>query len=736
MSMGRYLRCIGQTIDSSVHGEVTTVNGSPIASVKIGNTTYTRVLDEISPVQLNYTVPTDIPQTITASTSTSETLQTNVSINLWGAMGNYSVVGNTGSITGDATLHRSNVSSQHPYGPLQITLSASGNGTHTGDIELNICSSGEAFVDGEFGNRSMYRTFSFPYNLNISYSPTPSIPSYPSPTPPVDTTTPNGNVSCIFVGIGEDNNWGGTPDSWVGDLESGLDFVGPGSEYGNVFQGGGSSGNGIFNSMSAALESTAESILNDNTPNDYIVILVGPLYNNGNPDEGSVAKSYIESLLNYNGNYLTPGNWNTFTIISIGGVADDVKEMQSTLEENNIWVLGLEIAPPIDAINTIMSMGTTSSMSGDHFPCIAENMPMATALGTLLQIARGEPHEMSDDLINVTFTSDYTDIPAILMPYGLVSHYNDYLEHDSIGRMQAGNSDSVIIYTENALEEYQQLPISNYYTTWNYADSVTNFEGKFYSPIKLWYNENIAFDYNLGILLNGGSFSVTSEYSYPLFIFNASTINTIDIDDNFENVASSISSVFSTSGGGGIFVDPYGLSKWHTFMDALDWKDIMSKSFCLYVNPNIVTILKMLTNKWHPNNPDSFNDNLLLKKKANYAYLYNHNGDGSACTPLEDNAWYIPFNYVQLCGYEEDTVVGDSAFNIIQEMLGFATNEGGKWNNIIELAVPTYMHQPGGNTVVMPYYVSKRFIPSLYGSSSSSGRSFFTSENCAGINEQ
>ena len=198
ISMGRYLRYIGQTIDSNVHGEVTTVNNSPIASVKINNTTYTRVLDEISPVQLNYTVPTDVPQTINASTSTSETLRTTVSVNLWGAMGNYSVVGNTGSITGDATLERANVSLQYPYGPLQIALSASGNGIHTGNIRLNIRSSGDAFVDGEFGNRSMYRTFTFPYNLNISYSPIPSIPDYPSPTPPVDTTTPNGNVSCIF----------------------------------------------------------------------------------------------------------------------------------------------------------------------------------------------------------------------------------------------------------------------------------------------------------------------------------------------------------------------------------------------------------------------------------------------------------------------------------------------------------------------------------------------------------
>lgn len=730
--MARYIRNISANINGTMHLKVTTANDSPIGNITANGVTYTRVLSEISPVQLNYGVPTDIPHTISASTTSANSLRANVNINLYGAMGDYAVVGNTGSITGDASLERANVSTQHSWGPLQIAVQATGSGEHTGSVTLNISSSGNAISGGILGPQTMYRTFTFPYSLNISYSPTPSIPSYPSPTPPVDTTTPNGNVSCIFVGIGEDNNWGGTPDSWVGDLESGLDFVGPGDEYGNVFQGGGSDGNGIFNSMSSALDSTAESILNDNTPNNYIVILVGPLYNNGNPGEGSVAKSYIESLLGYSGNYFAPGSWNTFTIISIGGVADDVKAMQSTLEENNIWVLGLEIAPPIDAINTIMSMGTTSAMDGNPFPCMTENMPMATALGTLLQIARGEPHEMSDDLINVTFTSDYTDIPAILMPYGLVSHYNDY--HDSIGRMQADNSDSVVVYTENALEEYQQLPISNYYTTWNYEGGTTNFGGKFYSPIKLWYNENITFNDNLGILLGGGSFDVTSEYSYPLFIFNASTINTIDTDDNFENVASSISSVFSTSGGGGIFVDPYGLSKWHTFMDALDWKDIMSKSFCLYVNPNIVTILKMLTNKWHPNNPDSFNDNLLLKKKANYAYLYKHNGDGSACTPLDDSAWYVPFNYVQLCGYEEDTVVGDSAFNIIQEMLGFAANSG-KWNNIIELAVPTYMHQPGGNTIVMPYYVSKRFIPSLYTSSGSSSDSFFTSENCLGISE-
>ena len=732
ISMGRYLRYIGQTIDSNVRGEVTTVNNSPIASVKINNTTYTRVLDEISPVQLNYTVPTDVPQTINASTSTSETLRTTVSVNLWGAMGNYSVVGNTGSITGDATLERANVSLQYPYGPLQIALSASGNGIHTGNIRLNIRSSGEAFVDGEFGNRSMYRTFSFPYNLNISYSPIPSIPDYPSPTPPVDTTTPNGNVSCIFVGVGDDNNWGGTYDSWVGDLESGLDFVGPGSEHGSIFQSGGSSGDALFNSMSTALDNTAESIQNNSSPNDYMVILVGSLYNYNNPDSGSVAKSYIESLLNYSGNYLTPGSWNTFTIISIGGVADDVKEMQSTLEENNIWVLGLEIAPPIDAINTIMSMGTTSSMNGEPFPCMTENMPMATALGTLLQISRGEPYEISDDLINVTFTSDYTDIPAILMPYGLVEHYNDYLGNDSIGRM---NGDGIAIYTENELESYQQLPINNYYTTWNYEDNVTNFEGEFYTPIKLWYNENISFNYNLGNLLIGGSFSTSSEYEYPLFIFNATTMNTIDTGDNFENVASSISSAFSSSGGGGgIFIDAYGLSKWQQFMSALDNESTMSKSFCLYVNPNIVTILKMLTNKWHPNSPDPFNDNLLLKKKANYAYLYDNNDAGSACTAVDDNAWYVPFNYVQLSAYEEDTVVGDNAYNTMLDMMGYSTN--GKWNNIIELAVPTYMHQPGGNTIITPYYVSKRFIPSLYGSASSSGDGFFTSENCSGINEQ
>ena len=728
--MARYISNISANINGTMHRKVTTANNSPIGNITANGVTYTRVLSEINPVQLNYGVPTDTPHTISASTTSANSLRANVNINLYGAMGDYAVVGNTGIIEGDVSLERANVSTQHSWGPLQIAVQATGNGEHTGSVTLNISSSGNAISGGILGPQTMYRTFTFPYSLNISYSPTPSIPSYPSPTPPVDTTTPNGNVSCIFVGIGEDNNWGGTPDSWVGDLESGLDFVGPGDEAGSIFQGGGSSGNGIFNSMSTALESTAESILNDNTPNNYIVILVGPLYNNGNPDEGSVAKSYIESLLGYSGNYLTPRSWNTFTIISIGGVADDVKAMQSTLEENNIWVLGLEIAPPIDAINTIMSMGTTSAMDGNPFPCMTENMPMATALGTLLQIARGEPHEMSDDLINVTFTSDYTDIPAILMPYGLVSHYNDYLEHDSIGRMQADNS----VYTEDALEEYQQLPISNYYTTWNYEGNTTNFDGDFYTPIKLWYNENIAFDYNLGILLNGGSFGVTSEYSYPLFIFNASTINTIDTDDNFENVASSISSVFSTSGGGGIFVDPYGLSKWHTFMDALDWKDIMSKSFCLYVNPNIVTILKMLTNKWHPENPDSFNDNLLLKKKANYAHMYTHNGDGSACTPLDDSAWYVPFNYVQLCGYEEDTVVGENAYNTMLDMMGFSANS--KWNNIIELAVPTYMHQPGGNTVVMPYYVSKRFIPSLYGSSSSSGESFFTSENCLGIGDR
>lgn len=481
--MARYISNISANINGTMHRKVTTANNSPIGNITANGVTYTRVLSEINPVQLNYGVPTDTPRTISASTTSANSLRANVNINLYGAMGDYAVVGNTGIIEGDVSLERANVSTQHSWGPLQIAVQATGNGEHTGSVTLNISSSGNAISGGILGPQTMYRTFTFPYSLNISYSS--SFPSYPDPTPPVAPVFGN-YLGGLFVAEGVGEGWGAPEDNWIGDLESGLDFP-PLSQESNhifVYEGDGAA---LFEYIGTYIDDLWGEITSssDNTPRTMAVVLTGPLYPHNDPNYDSIAKSFIEQLLTYGGfNYLTPGDWDSFTVIIVGGVPNDVKDMQSQLEEYKIWVIGLEIAPPIDAINVLLSMGTTENMDGNDFPCMRDHLPVATSLGTLLQIARGDFYAVDDTGTSFTITTAYSDMPAIRMPYGIVTSYEGYGLGNSIGCTNCieGDATTRILY-EYDLQPSQVESLLNYYNTWNYENGETNFEGEFYPSI-------------------------------------------------------------------------------------------------------------------------------------------------------------------------------------------------------------------------------------------------------------
>lgn len=738
--MARYIRNISANINGIMHRKVTTANDSPIGNITANGVTYTRVLSEINPIQLNYSVPTDTPRTISASTTSTNSLRASVNINLYGAMGNYEVVGNTGSITGDASLERANVSTYYSWGPLQIAVYATGNGEHTGSVTLNISSSGNAISGGILGPQTMYRTFTFPYNLNISYSS--SLPSYPDPTPPVAPAFGN-YLGGLFVVEGIGGGWGAPEDSWIGDLGSGLDFPPLSQESNHIFEHEGD-GAALFSSMDKHIDDLWGEIMNssDNTPHTMAVVLTGPLYPNNDPNENSIAKSFIDQLLNY-GNFsnLSPGDWDSFTVIIVGGVPNDVKEMQSQLEEYKIWVIGLEIAPPIDAINTLLSMGTTADIEGNNFPCMSDYMPVATSLGTLLQIARGDFFAVDDTGTLFTITTEYSDMPAIRMPYGIVMSYEDYGLGNSIGCTNClgedATADTRILY-EYDLQPPQVESLLNYYTTWNYGSGVTNFEGEFYPPIKLWNYEGMSdgnFENNMVSSIQNGTLEPPLEYQYPLFIFDAESLSTLS--SNVEATATSLQTAFNVNNGSGIFIDPYGLSQWADFMQELDSREALNKSFCLYVNPYIVTVLKALINKWDPLNPNALNDNLLFKKKSNFAVMYNYDGEDTPCTPLDDTAWYVPFNYVQVSDWDADN---EQPYQDTLELLGF--NQNSQWPNIMEFAIPTYVHQVSGNTFVMPYYVSKTCIRSMLSTPTRGDNNsdpyfsgFVTTASCLGIGE-
>ena len=739
--MAKYIGNISANINGTIHRKVTTANNSPIGNITANGVTYTRVLSEINPVQLNYGVPTDTPHTISASTTSANSLRANVNINLYGAMGDYAVVGNTGSVEGDVSLERANVSTQHSWGPLQIAVYATGNGVHTGSVTLNISSSGNAIAGGILGPQTMYRTFTFPYNLNISYSSEPSLPSYPDPTPPIAPAFGN-YLGGLFVVEGIGGGWSSPEDSWIGDLESGLDFPSLSQESNHTFVHEGS-GTLLFNDMVSDMDDLWGEILNssDNTPHTMAVVLTGPLYPNDDPNNDSIAKSFIDQLLTYSdGTNLSPGDWDSFTIMIVGGVPDDVKDMQSQLEQYKIWVIGLEMAPPIDAINVLLSMGTTENMGSNNFPCMQEYLPVATSLGTLLQIARGDFYAVDDQGTSFTITTGYSDMPAIRMSYGIVANYEDYSNGNSIALTNylLGNADTRILY-EYDLQPSQIESLLNYYTTWNYESNVTNFEGEFYPPIKLWNYANMSegnFENNMVLSIQTAAFEPV-QYEYPLLIFDAGSLSTLS--NNIEVTMDRLQTAFEANNGSSIFIDPYGLSKWADFMQALDNKEALNKSFCLYVNPYIVTILKALINKWDPFNPEALNANLLFKKKSNFAVMYNYNGEGSPCTPIDDNAWYVPFNYVQVSGLEDNN---EQTLQDTLELLGF--NQNNQWPNIMEFAIPSYVHQVGGNTFVMPYYVSKNCIRSMLSTPSSSGGSpdegtyfsgFVTTASCSGIGE-
>lgn len=739
--MARYISNISANINGTIHRKVTTANNSPIGNITVNGVTYTRVLSEINPVQLNYGVPTDTPHTISASTTSANSLRANVNINLYGAMGDYAVVGNTGIIEGDVSLERANVSTQNSWGPLQIAVQATGSGEHTGSVTLNISSSGNAISGGILGPQTMYRTFTFPYNLNISYSP--SLPSYPDPTPPVAPAFGN-YLGGLFVVEGMGGGWGNPEDSWIGDLESGLDFPPLSQESNHIFVHEGD-GAALFSSMDKHIDDLWGEIMSssDNTPHTMAVVLTGPLYPNNDPNYDSIAKSFIEQLISYGGfNNLSPGDWDSFTVIIVGGVPNDVKDMQSQLEQYKIWVIGLEIAPPIDAINILLSMGTTADIAGNNFPCMIEYMPVATSLGTLLQIARGDFFAVDDAGTSFTITTAYSDMPAIRMPYGIVTSYEGYGLGNSIGCTNCieGDATTRILY-EYDLQPSQVESLLNYYNTWNYENGETNFEGEFYPPIKLWSFQGTMsggnFENNMVLSIQTAAFE-PMQYEYPLLIFDAESLSTLS--DNIGNTANQLQTAFEAQNGNGIFIDPYGLSQWADFMQALDSREALNKSFCLYVNPYIVTILKALINKWDPLNPNALNDNLLFKKKSNFAVMYNYNGEDTPCTSIDDTAWYVPFNYVQVSGFDDSN---DQPYQNTLDLLGF--NQNNQWPNIMEFAIPSYVHQLGGNTFVMPYYVSKTCIGSmLYTPSSPEGDNdystyfsgFVTTSSCLGIGDK